>query len=107
MYRLCCITAMSAIQSELKKSPMVDYVVSKWWPTQKFGLVLVFRVLSWSDRGHAESGEYSEDPILDLHTWLPWEVRLEEIQEAAFSRPNSSCTIPLAHCIRAQCMVGE
>ncbi len=33
-----------------------------------------------------------------LHTWLPWELRLVEIQEAAFSRPSSNSTLPLAHC---------
>lgn len=86
---------------------MVDHAVSKRWSMPQLGLVFVVKVWSGSNRGHAGSGEYSEDLIPDLHTWLPWEVRLEEIQEAAFSRPNSSCTIPLAHCIRAQCMLGE
>lgn len=99
--RQCCMTGMSAVHSVPENSPVVDYAGSKWWSMPQLGLALVVRVWSVSNRGHAESGACSEDPTLDLHTWLPWEVRLEEIQEAAFSRPNSSCTIPLAHCIRA------
>lgn len=105
-HRHCCITGMNAVHQKTH-GPMVDHAVSKWCSVPQLGLVLVVRVWSVSNRGHAESRECSEDPSPDLHTWLPWEVRLEEIQEAAFSRPTSSCTMPLANCIRAECMACE
>lgn len=51
------ITGMSAVHLVPENSPMVGYAVSKWWSVPQLGLVLVVRVWSGSDRGHAESGE--------------------------------------------------